>query len=293
MTITQLGTFIKIAETRNFTTAASMLGYAQSTVTTQIKQLEEELNCLLFERLGKSVVLTPEGERLLVYAEKVLQLEREILLEVPMVKDKEPAGVLKLGVSESLCYNRLPHYLLEYKKKYPKIDIRLQFITHDTFPDMLKKGNLDVVYTLNPFIENSELKMLYNKPETLGFYASPKHFLAGKSSVKEKDLTYVPLLLTSHSCSFRQMLVEDLNKESVTPNIALETSSKEILKQFAANELGVAFMPDMTAEEEVKNGMLKRLKWKGNDFPIFSQVFVHKDKHVSVAIEELVRIIAG
>ena len=293
MTITQLGTFIKVAETRNFTTAANMLGYAQSTVTTQIKQLEEELNCLLFERLGKSVVLTPEGERLLVYAEKVLQLEREILLEVPMVNDMEPAGVLKLGVSESLCYNRLPHYLLEYKKKYPKIDIRLQFITHDIFPDMLKKGKLDVVYTLNPFIENSELKMLYNKPETLGFYASPKHPLAVKRSVKEKDLADVPLLLTSHNCSFRQMLVEDFNKESITPNIALETSSKEILKQFAANELGVAFMPDMTAEEEVKNGMLKRLKWKGNDFPIFSQVFVHKDKHVSVAIEELVRIIAG
>ena len=293
MTITQLGTFIKVAETRNFTTAANMLGYAQSTVTTQIKQLEEELNCLLFERLGKSVVLTPEGERLLVYAEKVLQLEREILLEVPMVNDMEPAGVLKLGVSESLCYNRLPHYLLEYKKKYPKIDIRLQFITHDIFPDMLKKGKLDVVYTLNPFIENSELKMLYNKPETLGFYASPKHPLAVKRSVKEKDLADVPLLLTSHNCSFRQMLVEDFNKESITPNIALETSSKEILKQFAANELGVAFMPDMTAEEEVKNGMLKRLKWKGNDFPIFSQVFVHKDKHISVAIEELVRIIAG
>lgn len=293
MTITQLGTFIKIAETRNFTTAANMLGYAQSTVTTQIKQLEEELNCLLFERLGKNVVLTPEGERLLVYAEKVLQLEREIFLEVPMVKDKEPAGVLKLGVSESLCYNRLPHYLLEYKKQYPRMDIRLQFITHDIFPDLLKKGKLDVVYTLNPFIENSELKMLYNKPETLGFYTSPRHHLVGKRSVKEKDLADVPLLLTSHNCSFRQMLVEDLTKACVTPNIALETSSKEILKQFAANELGVAFMPDMTAEEEVKNGMLKRLKWNGNDFPIFSQVFVHKDKHISVAIEELVRIIAG
>ncbi len=293
MTITQLGTFIKISETKNFTTAANMLGYAQSTVTTQIKQLEEELNCILFERLGKSVVLTPEGERLIIYAEKVLQLEREILLEVPAGKDKEPTGVLKLGVSESLCYNRLPHYLLEYKKKYPKMDIRLQFITHDTFPDMLKKGKLDVVYTLNPFIENNELKMLYNKPETLGFYASPTHPLIKKKSVKENDLTDVPLLLTSHNCSFRQMLVEDLNKASVTPNIALETGSKEILKQFAANELGVAFMPDMTAGDEVKSGMLKRLKWKGNDFPIFSQVFVHKDKHISVAIEELVKIIAG
>ena len=72
MTIIQLETFLKIAETGNFTTAANMLGYAQSTVTTQIKQLEEELGCLLFDRLGKTVVLTQEGERLETYAEKMM-----------------------------------------------------------------------------------------------------------------------------------------------------------------------------------------------------------------------------
>ena len=75
MTITQLETFLKIAETKNFTSAANELGYAQSTVTTQIKQLEDELGCLVFERLGKTIILTPEGERLLSYAEKLLQLE--------------------------------------------------------------------------------------------------------------------------------------------------------------------------------------------------------------------------
>ena len=64
MTIIQLGTFLKIAETRSFTSAAALLGYAQSTVTTQIKQLEEELGCLLFDRLGKNVILTAEGEKL-------------------------------------------------------------------------------------------------------------------------------------------------------------------------------------------------------------------------------------
>ncbi len=118
MTIIQLETFLKITETNSFSSAANLLGYAQSTVTTQIKQLEEELHCLLFERLGKSIVLTSEGERLLVYAQKILQLEREILLEVPA--SKEPAGILKLGISESLCYNTLPQLLLEYKKKFPK-----------------------------------------------------------------------------------------------------------------------------------------------------------------------------
>ncbi|MBQ8923186.1 MAG: LysR family transcriptional regulator [Lachnospiraceae bacterium] len=291
MTITQLDTFIKITETKNFTGAANLLGYAQSTVTTQIKQLEDELNCLLFERLGKSVILTPEGERLLVYAEKMLQLEREIMLEVPTVE--EPSGILRLGVSESLCYNRLPHFLLEYKKKYPKMEIELQFITHDTFPMMLKKGILDMVYTLNPYIELPELALLYKNRETLGFYASPNYPLADKKKIKEKDLKDIPLLLTSHNCSFRQMLVDDMVKSSITPQIVLETSSKEILKQFAINELGVAFMPDMTAQEEVKANRLKKLDWKGNDFPIYSQIFIHKDKRINKAINELVKIISG
>ena len=74
MTIVQLETFLKITETGSFTAASNTLGYAQSTVTTQIKQLEDELNCLLFERLGKNIVLTLEGERLLLYAQRMLQL---------------------------------------------------------------------------------------------------------------------------------------------------------------------------------------------------------------------------
>lgn len=289
MTIVQLETFLKITEAGSFTSAANLLGYAQSTVTTQIKQLEEELNCLLFERLGKNVVLTLEGERLLVYAQKMLQLEREILLEVP--KSEDPAGIVRLGVSESLCYNTLPHILLEYKKKFLKIEIQLQFITHDIFPSMLKQGSLDLVYTLNPYIELPELVMLHKKPETLGFYASPEYPLARKNHIRETDLENIPLLLTSHGCNFRRMLIEDLAKYSIAPKIGIETSRKEILKQFAVNQLGVAFIPDMVVGEEIENGSLKRLDWDGNDFPVFSQIFIHKDKHLNEAIEGLIEII--
>lgn len=289
MTIVQLETFLKITEAGSFTAASNMLGYAQSTVTTQIKQLEEELNCLLFERLGKNIVLTLEGKRLLIYAQKMLQLEREILLEVP--KSEDPTGILRLGVSESLCYNILPHILLEYKKRFPKIVIELQFITHDTFPSMLKQGALDLVYTLNPYIESPELVMLHKEPETLGFYASPEYPLANRNRIKETDLENIPLLLTSHSCNFRLMLIQDLAKYSVTPKIGIETSRKEILKQFAINQLGVAFIPDMVAKEEIENGSLKRLDWGGNDFAIFSQIFIHKDKHLNSAIEGLIEII--
>ena len=288
MTITQLNTFLKITEQGSFSAAANSLGYAQSTVTTQIKQLEDELDCQLFDRLGKTIIPTPQGKRLIAYAEKILQLEREIHLEVS--DEEEPTGILKIGVSESLCYNRIPEFLMEYNKRVPGIEIQLTFITHDTFPDMLQKGELDLVYTLNPEMEDERLTMLYKKEEALSFFVSPDHPLVGKK-ITEKDLEGYPLLLTGHNCSFRQMLLSDLSKCGVEPKPFLETSSKEVLKQFASNGLGVTFIPDMTADKEMKNGMLKKLDWKGKNFQIYSQIFIHKDKHIGKAISSLVDII--
>ena len=289
MNNTQFETFLKLVETKSFTATANMLGYAQSTVTTQIKQLEEELGCPLFDRLGKTLALTGEGEKLISLAEQMLQLEREILLEVS--PEKNPTGTIKLGVSESLCYDRLPDKLLKYKKKNPGVDIQIQFIEHDSFPALLKSGALDLVYTLNPLIENPELEMIFKRKEKLGFFACPDHPIVQKKKVREKDLEGIPLLLTSHKCSFRNMLLRDFSKAGILPKIELETSSKEILKQFAMNGLGVAFMPAMAAVAELKAKKLKEADWAGAAFPIYSQLFVHKDKRINRALEDLIGLI--
>ncbi len=288
MTLTQLSTFIAIVENGSFTAAANQLGYAQSTITTQIKQLEDELNCLLFERLGKSLILTQQGRHLIEYAQKMLQLEREILLEV---SSEEPSGILKVGVSESLCYQELPKMLANFKKQYPKIDIQLQFITHDTFPSLLKKGELDLVYTLNPSIDAPELTLLYKKEETLGFYVSPNYPLSDKEQVTEKDLDNMPLLLTGENCNFRKMLLNALYEKHIVPRIVLGTSHKEILKQFAIDNLGIAFIPDITAEKELTAGVLRKLDWHGKSFPIYSQIFIHKDKTPNTTINEFIKMI--
>ena len=219
----------------------------------------------------------------------MLQLKREIYLEVP--PSKEPSGTIKLGISESLCYEKFPKLLLKYRKKYPKVNIQIQFINHETFPKLLKNGALDLVYTLNPLIQNDELCLLEKKREYLAFFASPKHPLTQSESISEKDLENVPLLLTSSNCNFRHMLVEDLSRHNITPCIALETSSKEILKQFAINQLGIGFIPVMSAQNEIKEGKLKQLDWKGKDFPIYSQLIIYKGKRLSRAAEELKNMI--
>lgn len=291
MTLTQLRTFLEIADTGSFTSAADKMGYAQSTVTMQIRSLEEELGTPLFDRLGKTVVPTDQGIRLMAYAEKMLQMEREIRSDIK--GSDSPSGLLKIGVSETLCYKRFPEILLRYRNMYPEVEIQLTFVTHDTFPGMLRSGAVDMVYTLNPLIERDDLRLLSKKEESLGFYVSPDHKLAKKRKITENDLEDTPLLLTSHGCNFRNMLLEDLEDEGITPKIAIETSSKEILKQFAINGAGVAFIPDMSAQDELRDGKLVRLNWKGANFPVYSQVFVHKDKHITSAIKEMTELIAG
>ena len=77
MELRNLITFTNVAEQGSFTKAAELLGYSQSTVSFQIKQLEEELDCLLFERINHTITLTERGQELVVYAHKILALEEE------------------------------------------------------------------------------------------------------------------------------------------------------------------------------------------------------------------------
>ena len=101
----------------------------------------------------------------------------------------------------------------------------------------------------------------------------------------------MPLLLTGQNCNFRKMLLDDLYEKHIIHKIILDTSHKEILKQFAIDNLGIAFIPDITAKKEVTTGILKKLNWSGKDFPIYSQVFIHKDKTPNTTITEFINII--
>ena len=84
----------------------------------------------------------------------------------------------------------------------------------------------DLAYTLNPHIDDANLALLHEQKESLGFYVSPDHPLAGKKKVKEQDLDGSPMLLTGHTCSFRNMFPDTMKQHGAKPDIVLETSSK-------------------------------------------------------------------
>src|SRR5258708_32366229 len=118
MELRQLGTFRLIACTLSFNRTAQILNYVQSSVTTQIQVLEEELGVRLFDRLGKRVALTDAGMRFLPYAERILALSEEARQAV--ADEEVPTGSLTITASETLCTYRLPAPLRQFHDRFPQ-----------------------------------------------------------------------------------------------------------------------------------------------------------------------------
>src|SRR5690625_4218411 len=156
MELRHLITLKTIVERGGFKKAAEHLGYAQSSVTTHIQELEAEVGKPLFDRLGRKVILTHYGERLLSYAIKIIDLHAQALNP-----DEEPTGDLIIGISESLTIGRIPPILLEYKRSYPKVNLSLKSIENYDVATHLQNGDIDLALVLEK--EDWNISELYSE----------------------------------------------------------------------------------------------------------------------------------
>lgn len=282
MDFRQLNAFLTIGKLQSFTAAASELGYAQSTITTQIKSLEDELGVKLFDRIGKNITLTHEGKKLIPYAKQMIKLSDDIKNVV--FSEDAPSGTLTIGAAESLCVIRLPEILKEYRKLYPNVEVTLKFGSCSDFRHFLRDNLIDVAFSLGRKIDSDEFiaEVEFDEPMVLLAYSG--HPLVNKKEVYPKDIENEPLILTETGCSYRASFENIMTDNNISINTVLETGSVQAIKQFTMSGLGITLLPKVAVEDEIKNGRLIPLNWKGPDFGIVSQVLYHKDKWISPAL---------
>lgn len=164
MEIRQLKTFWTLASTRSFSRTAEVLNYVPSTVTMQIKALEEELGVRLLDRLGKSVVLTDAGHQLLPYATKILNDIEEA--RCVSSQNGELTGTIIIGADEVLCTYRLPALLRDYRQQYPHVRLLFKPLSGQNLKQSLREGDVDVVFMLDEPIVSSDLhtEILLDEP---------------------------------------------------------------------------------------------------------------------------------
>jgi DNA-binding transcriptional LysR family regulator len=282
MELRQLQIFSTAAQTLNFTKAGTKLGYAQSNITSQIRQLEEELQVKLFERLGRGIQLTNEGKRFLENANQILALcekaKGEFSLEVFR-------GILSIGAAETLCVYWLPQILSQYRRLYPLVEIRVQTDSCDNFIEAIKANRIDIAMVLTDKIKTPELIVQALHEDILTMVASPLHPLAQKGAINPHDLTEECLILTLPGCGYRPLILAMLKKQNVKPGSIMELSSVGAIKQCTICGLGVAILPKISIKDDLSTGRLVELNWTGPKLEVKTQLIYHQEKWITPPME--------
>lgn len=289
MELRQLKSFVVIAKIESFTKAADALGYAQSTVTTHIQMLETELCVRLFERFGHKVSLTSEGEALLSYAEKVLQLTAEAK-EVVTPSLNGPRGTLTIGTGESIATYRLPKILREYRKLYPQVEIVLKYANCSTLRDSIRRNEVDAGLFIEREMIGPDFTVKKLSYEKMILLMAPDNPLAQLERVTPYNLDGECIIITEPGCSFRLNIESIVSKFHVTPRSLLEANGLEAIKQFVTHGLGVAVLPSFVAEREVLEKKIHSVSFSEYSFEYIVQFIYHKDKWVSPALRAFLEV---
>ncbi len=286
MEIKQLITFKHAAENLNFTQTAKILNFAQSSVTAQIKSLEDEIGKPLFERLGKRLILTEAGHQFKSYAEKMINLSQEAITAAK--GEEELSGTLTIGAQESQCTYRLPLILKEFKTAFPKVKLVFKPAHSDEMArKQLMEGLVDIAFIMDESKPDGSLKVERLIKEELKLVASPNQ---SKSDFSIDDLKHETLLLTEAGCSYRNMFEESLNLLGIFSLDKIEFASIEAIKQCVVAGLGVALLPEMVVKKDIEEGRMKELPWKSSVPPLYTQIAWHKDKWITPPLAEFISL---
>lgn len=287
--IKNLETFVAVTQYLNFGEAAKALNYSQSTVSEQIRSLEQELGVRLFERIGRRVFLTGSGERLLPYAKRLVK-DAENLKQL-FKTETSITGTIQIGAAETLCTYWLPPLLKEYRTLYPHVQINIKVGCCVEFPQWLQQDLVDVAFSLMDEYKDGQLKehLLFDGQTV--FIAAPDHELAARGVFELSALAGRTILMPDGYSGYPMALKLLLEKEQVKVNNILEFGSLESIKQCVKNGLGVSLLPELAVAEELRSGALVKLNWRNPCIPVKALMVFHKDKWLApplAALEKLV-----
>lgn len=284
-----LQTFREVAKWQSFTRAAEILGYAQSSVTTQIQNIEAEFGVTLFERWGRKIRLTHAGETLLIYVEQVLALLDDA--RGNLSEQAQLAGTLAIGTVESLAAFYLPPYLQSFQKEHPRMKLLLQPGICQDLRQGVREGTYDFAVVLDWLQDHPDLIALNLGEEKLVVIAPPDHPLAAREQVAGPDFAGENWIFTENGCSYRIMM-ETALRETGTPVISsLEFGSLEAIKQCVSYGLGIALLPLIAVKEEVSKGRLAILPFHDPQVRVYRQLVYHKKKWLTKPQKRLIDLL--
>lgn len=289
MELRNINTFLKVAATQNFSKAAEQLGYSQSAVTVQVRQLEKELGTPLFERIGKRVSLTERGMEFTAYANEIMRVTNQARL---FAKDKqEPDGTLRIGGVESVCTALLPDLLLSFYARYPKVKMVIKSGTTQELMEMAKSNEIDLVFTLDRKICNAEWHRAVQQKERILFVTLTEALREQTKQMQIHELVTKPFLLTESGAAYQYELERLLSEHDREMTPILEIGNTETIIHLLKKGMGYSFLPEFTVKKELESGQFLEVQTDLPMIVMYSQLFYHKSKWVTQEMQKFIELV--
>ncbi len=275
----QLRVFYNVAKHLNFTRAAAELFISQPAVTAQMKAFEEYCGFKVIKKLGRKNWLTDEGKTLFAYASDVFGLERNIEGVIEDMRQLK-RGVLRIGTTKAYARYFMPLMLSTFHSKFPNIKIELnEGSSHEMALSLLEFRNEVAVIAKTGDVEG--LRYIPFSQEEMVLIAAPNHPFTQKSAIDVRRLAEVPFIMKDRGSGTRKLVDELFKRKSCEPDILMEVSNSEFIKELVHRGDGVSLLVHETVAAEIEAGKLAAVPLKNEEIYLDVSICYLADQHLS------------
>lgn len=287
MELRQIRYFLKVAELLNFSEASKALFITQSTLSQQIRQLENEFDTILFERNSHEVSLTEAGQQFMRYARKVIIDVDDCTQKMDDLKNML-TGELNIGVTFTFS-PLLTETVLEFMKLYPHVRLNVFYKTMSELMDMLQRREVDFVLAFKPTDRNDKIEshVLFNNH--LSVVVSERHSLAKRKSLTLDDLAPYDAAMPARGLQARNSFDDMIHSENSKLRIRVELNDVSILLKLIKQSKLVTILAEATIHDE--DGLVAiPLEMAGNDME--GCIHLLKQAYVKNSAREFYRLLS-
>lgn len=292
MELAQLEAFIQVAHHRSFSRAAEALFLTQPSVTARIQSLEREIGERLFERTGRSVTLTDAGHAFMPHAQRAMTAVQEGTDAIEAVRHGD-VGSIRIGASSSIATYVLPSILKRFREARPRVHVYLNTGRSEDIIERLLAGDLNVAIVR--LTQHPEVEAVHLFNDDLALVVEPSHPFAARGRVTVAEAGREPFLFFERTSSYHSLVYSMFLRAGVVPEAAMELDSMETTKHMVEAGIGVAILPVISVDREVKNGELKMVEIRDMEQPAQREMGVHvlRNRMIAAPIREFLRLLTA
>jgi DNA-binding transcriptional LysR family regulator len=279
MDFDQLTSFLEVAKLQSFSRAAEKLYRTQPAISAQVRLLEQECGEKLFDRSGKKVLMTPAGDILHRYAERIIGLHKEALQAVAEL-NQTARGKLYIGANEATCLYVLPKTFARFKHLYPLVQISIYRNFSHKIIQKVQEGAVELgIVTLPITATNMEVIPVFK--DEMQVVVPVNHPMARKRSATAEEVANYPLILPKTG-NTRVVIDRLLREYRQHVQISMELASVETIKKFVGAGLGISIISRAYAQPEVAANLLKLIPLEGEKLFRELGLVYRRDRYLSL-----------